>query len=159
MTLYAGHLARYLEAMNQLVRACHGRGDATRLRPATPHELRALRELGIRDPVLSLLAAAAPDSTCDLLIRFHDPAGIVHENTKLGPGENICPLGFPVIASTHSGDAFALDYNSPPAPDGTPRVLLVSHEQDAAAILAHALAVAESYIEFIEGAAADRYDY
>lgn len=72
------------------------------------------------------------------------------------PAISTCPLGFVVVGSTHCGDVFALDGRSPPGPDGTPRVILISHEHgwtDADQVLARAIEIAPSYIDFLTAAA------
>ncbi len=120
-----------------------------------------LSGLGITDPVLSLFAAAVPDEMIDFRIRIDSPEDVRVECEELGPGIDIRPLGFVPIGSTHCGDVYALDYHSPPHADGTPRVLLVSHErgyESAAAVLEHTEERGGSLIEFLEWAATGEGD-
>lgn len=155
-------LACYLRALDNLIRTSRERGCPTSRRPAKREELQHLRSLGVREPVLSLFGAAVLTKVADYSLRVKNVEDMLWENRNLLPGHEVCPLGFIVIASTCSGDVFALDYYSPPGADGSPSVLLISHGRHwktATDVVANSTRVAESLVEFLELAAADKYAY
>lgn len=149
-------IRRYTEAVDRLIRTSREWRCSITRQPATPEEIRQLRSLGVREPILSLMKAAVLSDTADFAMRIQDVAGMVCENTELGPGEDVCPMGFVIVGSSLCGDGIALDFYSPPSKDGTPRVVLVSHERswtDAAQVAAYARELAPSFVEFLNRAA------
>ncbi|MGH7244172.1 MAG: hypothetical protein ACREJD_12225 [Phycisphaerales bacterium] len=122
-------VSEYLRGMALFDQACQGFGDHGTIRPATVAELKQLLDLGVRTPELQMFEAGVFDPNAEGTLRVWGVRHIVAECTKLDPGQEIYPLGFVVIGSTHCGDAYALDCTTPDKTALSP-VYLVSHERN-----------------------------
>jgi len=144
----------YLQGMELFARSCQGFAEHCKVRPASVSELKQLLDLGVRAPELQMFEAGVFDPYAEGRLRVWGVPNVVYECTKLVPGEEIQPLGFVVIGSTHCGDAYALDCTSSDKSDLS-AVYLVSHERSwttAEQVRSESVWIAANMAEFLHKA-------
>lgn len=147
-------LARYDAAIEAYLNACRRDRLEVIARQATDAELDLLQSLGIRGPMLELFRRAVvyKMEAGSQVFRLWPSGHMDEENRFYGPGFEINPMGLVVIGSSILGDSYALDFATPPNPDGLPRVLVVDHEyryESLADVFARAYIAAPGPIEFL----------
>ena len=97
--------------------------------PASEADMDYLRSMGYPESVCQFYEEAEPERWIEINEARLDPISEMRiENEQAVPGYIIVPLGYRVIGTTITGDAYCIDINAV-GPDGQPAVFLATHDE------------------------------
>lgn len=158
----------YEQELRAIQEALIRSGEVVTFGPANKQDLLYLKEIGIPDSVCQFYEKAEPGNGVEINdARLWSISNLRIENEQAVPGYIIMPLGYRVIGSTITGDAYCINLNVIDS-GGQPAVFLASHDEiyedsDEEEIRSKIVQVASTFKEFLRKFAdselpADYYD-